>query len=547
MPSITQSIAWQKLAAHRVHCEGMALPQLFMRDTARAKDFRVLLPGLLVDYSRHLLHRETLTLLLQLAETAGVSGWRRRLFEGESLNNTEGRAALHMLLRTASRDTPAALQEQAAEVTAMLARVCAFAAAVRDGSMRGATGRTISDIINIGIGGSHLGPELVIEALAPIGGSSLRSHFVSNVDPQHVAGILAGVDPARTLVIVTSKTFTTHETRVNAETVRTWLAKALGPQAVAQHFVAVSASPDKARAFGMLAERVFDFREWVGGRYSLWSAVGLPIAIALGPDTFRALLAGAAQMDRHFLEAPPERNAPIILALLGVWYANFFGAQTRAVIPYRHSLQLLPAYLQQLEMESNGKRVRRNGEAVDYATAPVIWGDVGSNAQHAFFQLLHQGTVLVPVDFIAVLRDDTGNQHQQYMLLANCFAQAEALMHGRSETQAQQELTALGVTHARLELLAKHRTFPGNRPSCMLVLDRLDARTLGMLIALYEHRTFVQSCIWDINPFDQMGVELGKQLAGQILQGLEGDAPRMLTDAATRLLVEQALHGDLKR
>lgn len=540
MTSITRSAAWQALLKQSASARDLSLPRLLTEDPHRTRDFTLELPGLGIDYSRNLITREILTNLLKLAHAADVAGWRTRLFKGETVNHTEQRAALHTLLRTPEKAAPANLKAEAREVAETLDKMRTFAEDVRGGQLRGASGEHFTDVIHIGIGGSHLGPELVVEALMPAGGTPLRVHFLSNVDPMHVARVLAPLDPARTLVVIASKTFTTQETLANAQTVRAWLVAKLGEAAVVKHFVAVSAAPDKTRQFGIPAERVFAFRDWVGGRYSLWSAVGLPIMLALGPQAFDDLLRGAARMDRHFLEAPFERNAPVLLALLGVWYVNFLGAQSRAVIPYRHSLRFLPAYLQQLEMESNGKRVRRGGEAVDYATAPVIWGDVGTNSQHAFFQLLHQGTVPVPVDFIAVLSEESGNGRQQDMLLANCFAQAEALAWGQSEADARKQLAQTGTKEAALDLLAKHKTFPGNRPSTLILLDRLDAETLGSLIALYEHRTFVQACVWDLNPFDQMGVELGKQLAGGVLKALETGDCAALSDPATRAAVERA-------
>ncbi|HEX5339620.1 MAG TPA: glucose-6-phosphate isomerase [Gammaproteobacteria bacterium] len=531
----------KQLATARERVRDLSLVHLFDAEPARARDFSLELPGLLLDYSRDLITGEILELLLTLAQTSDVSGWRERLFSGAAVNNTEQRAALHTLLRAPRADVAPALTAEFDAVQATRARMREFAAAVRDGKFRGASGEAFTDIVNIGIGGSHLGPELVIEALAPLTGTAPRAHFLSNVDPEHTARLLASLDPACTLVIVASKTFSTQETLANARTVRDWLTAALGEKAVAQQCVAISAAPQRAAEFGIAQQRVFGFDAWVGGRYSLWSAVGLPIAIALGPDAFDALLDGAARMDAHFRDAPPERNMPILLALLGIWYTDILAAQSRAVIPYRHGLRLLPAYLQQLEMESNGKGVQRDGAMLKTATAPVVWGDVGTNGQHAFFQLLHQGTPFVPVEFIAVMDEAGGNRNQQDMLLANCFAQAEALMRGRSEAEARRELAAQGVGGERLELLAKHKTFPGNRPSTLLLLDRLDAGTLGMLIALHEHKVFVQACIWNINPFDQMGVELGKQLADAVLKTLESEDATTLPDPATAALVRRVI------
>lgn len=517
------------------------LVRLFAAQRTRAREFSIELPGLLFDYSRNLLTVETLKLLLDLAEASDLVAWRQQLFDGAPVNNTERRSALHTLLRAEPDTVPAILATEFSAVQIARQHLREFAMAVRSGKFRSLDGATFTDVINIGIGGSHLGPELVIEALSPPAGTSPRIHFLSNVDPEHGARLLARLDPAHTLVIVTSKTFTTQETRANAESVRNWMKAALGEAAVRQQFVAVSATPQRAHEFGIAPERVFAFQESVGGRYSLWSSVGLPIALALGPEVFDELLAGAARMDRHFREAPLAANMPVLQALLGAWYTNFLGAQSRAVIPYRQSLQLLPGYLQQLEMESNGKGIQRDGSALASATAPVIWGDVGTNAQHAFFQLLHQGTPFVPVEFVAVVDAGDGGQSQQDMLLANCFAQAEALMRGRNAIEARQDLIAQGVSGAQLELLVPHKTFPGNRPSSLLLLDRLDAGTLGMLLALHEHKTFVQACIWNINPFDQMGVELGKQLAGDVLKALETGDTKQLTDPVTAALVSRVI------
>lgn len=539
MAVASKSTLLSRLQSARDQTQGLRLAQLFRESPERAGEFSLELPGLLFDYSRDLVTRDTLDLLLQLAAASDVAGWRERLLNGEFINNTEQRAALHTLLRAVA--APPGLATEFKHVQAMRARLREFATAVRSGKLRGASNEPFTDIVNIGIGGSHLGPELVIEALAPPAGTLPRVHFLSNVDPEHGARVLAKLDPARTLIIVASKTFTTQETIANAEYVRAWLSSALGEAAVEQHFVAVSAAAERALEFGIAPERVFDFADWVGGRYSLWSAVGLPIALALGPEVFDALLDGAARMDAHFREAPLARNLPVLMAVLGVWYADYFGTQSRAVVPYRQGLHLLPDYLQQLEMESLGKRVQRDGTLLDAASAPVVWGNVGTNGQHAFFQLLHQGTPFVPVEFIAVMDTATDDARRQHILLANCFAQAEALMHGRSEAEARRELAAAGVSGQQLELLAKHKTFPGNHPSSLLLLDTLDAATLGMLIALYEHKVFVQSCLWNLNPFDQMGVELGKQLADKLLKALESGDTASLSDPVTAALAKRVI------
>ncbi len=526
MASIHKSAAWKQLARHRAKLERKFTKNPPWDDARRVKAFSVTLPGLHADLSRHLADAETFKLLLALADAAKLKPKRAKLFSGALVNHTEKRAALHTLLRTAPSRVPAGLKSKAAEAEQVFSAMREFVQGIH------ASGR-FTDVVSIGIGGSHLGPELVVEALTPLAGPKLRTHFVSNVDPMHVARVLAGLDPRKTLVIVISKTFTTQETLANARTVRAWLVRALGEGAVAEHFAAVSAAVDKAREFGIPPGRVFGFWDWVGGRYSLWSAVGLPIALAHGYDTFAALQKGAARMDEHFRSAPFRNNLPVLLALLGIWYADFWEAGSRAVIPYRQDLRLLVPYLQQLEMESDGKRVDSQGKPVKYPTAPVVWGDTGTNAQHAFFQLLHQGTALVPVDFIAVLAEESGNPEQQRMLLANCYAQAEALLRGRSQKDAA---LVSGKT------LAPHKTFPGGRPSTLLLLERLDADSLGMLLSLYEHRTFVQACIWDINPFDQMGVELGKQLADRVLDALTSGDLAGVADPATHEAVKRSRH-----
>jgi glucose-6-phosphate isomerase len=411
-------------------------------------------------------------------------------------------------------------------VGAVLGRLRRFSDQVRSGTWRGHTGEPITEIVNLGIGGSDLGPLMVCEALKPYQRAELRAHFVSNVDGAHLSDTLAGLDAARTLFVVASKTFTTQETMTNAGSARAWVRQALGPQAqIARHFVAVSTNREAVTAFGIDAENMFEFWDWVGGRYSLWSAIGLPIALAVGMERFEELLAGGHAMDEHFRHAPLAANMPVILALLGVWYRNFFGAASHAVLPYDQHLHRFPAYLQQADMESNGKFVRRDGAEVDYATGPVLWGEPGTNGQHAFYQLLHQGTELVPCDFLAGAECHTPLGDHQAKLLANFLAQSEALMRGRSVAEARAELEAAGVTGATLAALAPHKVFPGNRPSNSILYRRLTPHILGQLIALYEHKIFVQGVIWGINSFDQWGVELGKQLASAILPALQGGPP----------------------
>ncbi|MDX8401573.1 MAG: glucose-6-phosphate isomerase, partial [Mariprofundaceae bacterium] len=422
---------------------------------------------------------------------------------------------------------------------AVLERMRMFVEQVRSGKWRGRDGRAITDVVNIGIGGSDLGPAMVCEALAPYAGR-VRVHFVSNVDGAHLGSTLAGLDPATTLFVVVSKTFTTQETLANATSARAWLLDGGGSEAdVARHFVAVSTNEAAVRAFGIDPVNMFGFWDWVGGRYSLWSAVGLSIALDVGMDRFEELLAGAHAMDEHFRTAPLEDNLPVILAMLGIWHVDFLGAASHAVLPYDQSLRLLPAWLQQLDMESNGKRVTRDGRPVDYPTGPVVWGEPGTNGQHAFFQLLHQGTHRVPCDFIAPARSHWPMGEHHRMLISNFLAQTEALMLGRTEDEARAEMEAEGMDAARIEALLPHRVFPGDRPSNTILLRKLTPRTLGMLLALYEHKVYAQSLVWDINAFDQWGVELGKQLARRILPELAYGAEPVGHDASTRGLIRQ--------
>jgi glucose-6-phosphate isomerase len=528
-----KSTTWSDLNGHRNRIKSLHLRDLFAQDPDRFDSFSLELPGLLLDYSRQRINHETIGLLTRLAEERGLAAWVERLFSGAEVNNTEHRPALHTLLRQQpGASVSDSLTDRFDTVLAMRDRIEAFANAVRDGEWTGIRGQRITDVVNIGIGGSHLGPQMVCEALAPRGGAQPRAHFLANVDPALAADLLDELDPATTLVIVVSKTFTTQETLANAETMRQWWLDKTGEKnGLDRHFVAVTANPAKAAEFGIPGDNIFEFWDWVGGRYSMWSAVGLAIAVSLGPDVFDHLLEGAHRMDRHFFEAPLAKNMPVMLGLLDVWNTDFLGCASRAVVPYRDSLRYLPAYLQQLEMESNGKRVRRDGMLVPYSTQPVVWGNVGTNGQHAFFQLLHQGTHVVPVDFIVPLADDSGNRRQQDMLVANCLAQAEALARGRTEAETRDIIEGKGGDAE----LAPHQTFPGNRPSSLVALDRLDAPTLGMLVALYEHKVFVSSCIWDINPFDQMGVELGKTLANRILDGFSDKAA--VADPATAALL----------
>jgi glucose-6-phosphate isomerase len=538
MPLLTALPEWQALAVHHRALGALNLRDVFAADPDRAVRLSLEAVGLHADFSKHLLTDETVALLLALARAVDLPGWIGRLFRGDAINNTEQRAVLHVALRNRS-GRPMAVDgvDVMPDVERVLGQMGRFVGRVRSGEWLGHTGRRITDVVNIGIGGSNLGPLMVCEALRFYQNRELRVHFVSNVDGTHIAETLRGLDPASTLVIVASKTFTTQETLTNAHTARRWCVDAFGDNAaIARHFVAVSTARAQVEAFGIDPANMFEFWDWVGGRYSLWSSIGLPIAVAIGMDRFLELLAGAHALDEHFRTAPLERNLPVLLALIGVWYRNFHGAATQAILPYDQYLRYLPAYLQQADMESNGKGVTRDGVPVGWDTGPVVWGEPGTDGQHAFYQLIHQGTQLVPVDFIAPLvsHNPIGDHHAK--LLANCLAQGEALMRGKTAAEARAELEAAGQDAATVERLVPHKVFPGNRPSTTLLVDRLTPERLGALIALYEHRIFVQGVIWGVNSFDQWGVELGKQLAGTILGELEGGAS-VPHDASTAALV----------
>ena len=487
--------SWSALAAHYEQIRDERLRDWFAADTAqpsRAERFTIEGGGLTADFSKNRITDETLRLLVALAGEAGVAQRRDAMFKGEVVNPTEGRAALHTALRATQADAPFH-----AQVAAERAKMAEFAERVRSGAWTGHTGKRIRHVVNIGIGGSDLGPKMVVHALDHLAHPDISTYFVSNVDGADLARVMARIDPEETLAIVVSKTFTTLETMTNARSLRDWFVQQGCPEsALAKHFVGVSANPAEVVKFGIAKENVFEMWDWVGGRYSLWSAVGLSIMIAVGAANFDALLAGAHDMDRHFREAPLERNLPVLLGLIGIWYRNFFGLQSYLVAPYSEALHFLPSYLQQLEMESNGKQARLDGAYVDYATSAVTWGEPGTNGQHAFFQMLHQGPTIVPIDFIAVLKPEHPLVSHHPKLLANCFAQSEALMLGRTEEEARK------VAGADKPELVPHLVFPGNRPSSTLLLDSLDARSLGALIALYEHKVLVQAAVWNINPFD---------------------------------------------
>ncbi len=492
--------------------------------------------GLHLDLSKQPLSTEGLAAGIALVRASGLEARRAALFGGEAVNASEQRAVLHPALRQPDGDFRALGKPISGEVREGLAKMKALVDAVRSGAVRGATGKAFTSVLHIGIGGSDLGPRLVWEALRPLGGP-IDLRFAANVDGAEVTAALHGLDPETTLVVAVSKTFTTQETLANAEVARDWLRMALGEDGARAHFAAVSAAPDKAAAFGVDPDKVFAFWDWVGGRFSVWSAVGLSCAIALGWEAFEQFLAGAAAMDAHFVEAPLERNAPVLLAIAQVLNRDGLGRAARAVVPYAQRLRLLPAFLQQLEMESNGKRVRRDGTPVLRATAPVVFGDAGTNGQHAFFQMLHQGTDVIPVEFIAVAHQDEGPAELHRKLLANVIAQAEALMIGRSEADVRADRAAAGLADEEMDALAPQRAFPGDRPSTMIVLDRLTPQSLGALIALYEHKVLVEGVVWGVNSFDQWGVELGKSLAHRVLGELEGGA-RLAHDPSTTALID---------
>ena len=529
-------LAWTRFDRAAERDSGVRIEDLFTIEPARLQRMSVAAAGVTLDLSKQAWTADGMQACLELAAVAGVEAQRARLFGGEAVNASEDRAVLPPALRAGAAAKFSAKGEPVSEaVRAGREKMKALADGVRAGAIRGATGQPFKALVHIGIGGSDLGPRLVWEALRPVEpGIELR--FAANVDPAEITAALAGLDPATTLVVAVSKTFTTQETLANAVAARDWLRAGLGDAGAGAHFAAVSAAPDKAVAFGVDPDRVFAFWDWVGGRYSVWSAVGLSCAIGLGWEAFEGFLAGAAAMDAHFVTAPLERNAPVLLALAQIWNRNGLGRGARAVVPYAQRLRLLPNFLQQLEMESNGKRVRRDGRPCLRATAPVVFGDAGTNGQHAFFQHLHQGTDVIPLEFVAVATSADGHSDMQTKLLANCLAQAEALLVGRSEADVVMELEGKGMSREEIAVLAPQRTFPGNRPSSLLLVQRLTPETLGALIALYEHKTFVEGVVWEINSFDQWGVELGKSLATRILGELEG-GPLLPHDPSTAALV----------
>jgi len=539
MSELAKSPAWKALEAHYQEMKEKHMRDLFKQDPSRFGKFSLRFNEILLDYSKNRITEKTVALLVDLAIQADVTGWREKMFSGEKINFTENRAVLHVALRNRSnRPIHVDGKDVMPAINAVLEQMGRFCDTVRQGKWKGYTGKAITDIVNIGIGGSDLGPVMVTEALKPYGKPGLTPHFVSNIDGTHLAETLKGLDAETTLFIIASKTFTTQETLTNAHSARDWFLRRAGNEAaIAKHFVAVSTNAEEVSRFGIDTQNMFEFWDWVGGRYSLWSAIGLAIALYIGMKNFESMLAGAHEMDEHFRTAPLDKNMPVILALLGIWYNNFFGAQTHAILPYDQYLHRFPAYFQQGDMESNGKRVNRQGDLVGYSTGPIVWGEPGTNGQHAFYQLIHQGSKLVPADFLAPINSQNPLGRHHEILLSNFFAQTEALMKGKTKDEARAEILAGGMDPEAAERLLPHKIFEGNRPTNSILFNKLDPKTLGALVALYEHKIFVQGIVWNINSYDQWGVELGKQLAKAILPELDSDAPVASHDSSTNGLI----------
>ncbi len=535
----TQSRRWSKLQDHHRNIKDVEMKDLFASDPERFNRFHIQFKDILVDYSKNRITDETIKLLLDLADEAGVEKAVKNMFTGEKINETENRAVLHVALRN-RKNSPIYVEGQDVmpQVNTVLQKMEVFSKKIRSGEWKGYTGDRITDIVNIGIGGSDLGPVMVTEALRPYADKALSVHFVSNIDGTHLTEVLKKLNPATTLFMIASKTFTTQETMTNAFSARDWFLKQAGDSAhVARHFVALSTNVTKVEEFGIDTDNMFEFWDWVGGRYSLWSAIGLSIACYIGFDNFAELLEGAHEMDQHFLETPFDDNIPVILALIGIWYNNFFDAATEAILPYDQYLHRFPAYFQQGNMESNGKSTDRAGQKVDYQTGPIIWGEPGTNGQHAFYQLIHQGTKMIPADFLApaVSHNPIGEHHN--ILLSNFFAQTEALMNGKTKAEVVTELKNQGKSDEEIAKLTPHKVFEGNKPTNSVLFKKLTPRVLGSLIAMYEHKIFVQGVIWNIFSFDQWGVELGKQLANRILPEIKDDARVISHDASTNGLI----------
>ncbi|CAN5258570.1 glucose-6-phosphate isomerase [soil metagenome] len=546
--SATSAPSFQALLAHCAEAKDWQLRDLFSREAGRGRKLSLEAAGLFLDYSKNRVNASTMEALFGLARERGVEALRDAMFAGEKINLTEHRAVLHTALR-APRGNKLVLDghEVIGEVHAVLDRLAQFSELVRDGKWLGCAGKPITDIVNIGIGGSYLGPEMTCRALREFAHPRLKMHFVANVDGHDLDGVLREVQHDTTLFIVASKTFTTAETMMNAHSARAWFLRKASEENLSRHFVAVSTNTEAVQAFGIDPEHMFPFWDWVGGRYSIWSAIGLPLMLSIGSAAFAQFLGGAHAMDQHFRTAPLEKNMPAILALIGVWNRTFLGCPSLSIAPYHHCLKQFPEYLQQLDMESNGKRVSRDGASLSLASSPVIWGDTGTNGQHAYFQMLHQGTETIPVDFIAALKPGHDLPGHHAALLANCFAQSEALMHGKTTDEVRAELLLQNMWEPELEALVPHKVFPGNRSSNTILMDALTPATLGALIALYEHKVFVQGAIWGINSFDQWGVELGKVLAKNIHAELTGTTKPQAHDDSTNALIARARTASEKR
>jgi glucose-6-phosphate isomerase len=544
-----REIAFNNLRQHYEEARQLNMRRLFEEDSQRFDRFSLQFQDLLLDYSKNLITSETLSLLLELATASDVESWRDRMFHGEKINDTEHRAVLHIALRNRSDNAITIDGEDVMPaVRSVIDHMSDFAGRVRSGEWKGYTGKRITDVVNIGIGGSDLGPKMVYEALKPYRHQDMRAHFISNIDGAHTEEVLEQLDPETTLFIVSSKTFTTQETITNANTARKWfLATAEDPQHIARHFVAVSTNRNAVIDFGINPDNMFEFWDWVGGRYSLWSAIGLSIVLLVGVENFIALLEGAHAMDNHFASAPLQENMPVILAMLGVWYNNFFGAETHAILPYDHYLRSLPMYLEQADMESNGKSVDRDGHHVNYNTGPIVWGATGINGQHAFYQLIHQGTKLIPADFIASEQTHSKLRQQHDIMMSNFFAQTEALMRGRTLEETCEAIQSAGIKVDDVRDRLPHMVFEGNHPSNTILLKKLTPYNLGALIALYEHKIFVQGIVWNLNSYDQWGVELGKQLAKKILGEIESSAAETDHDSSTSNLIRHYLQNSRQR
>lgn len=538
MTNPTQLPAWKALEQDFANTQNSHMRDLFEQDPERAQRYWLQVGGISVDYSKNRINDQILADLIELAKQAGLPERMKQMFGGEKINQTENRAVLHIALRNRSnRKIEVDGEDVMPKVNAVLRKMGDFTHAVHSGEWLGYTNQVITDVVNIGIGGSDLGPLMMCTALKSFGHPRLKMHFVSNVDGAQMRDVLEQVHPETTLFIIASKTFTTQETLTNAHTAREWFLQEASEQDIAKHFVALSTNTKAVAEFGIDTDHMFEFWDWVGGRYSLWSAIGLPIMLYLGEQNFIELLEGAHLMDEHFINTPLEQNLPALMGLLGVWYINFYGAGSHVIAPYNQHLHRLPKYIQQLDMESNGKQVQMNGTAVPTDTGPIIWGETGINGQHAFFQLLHQGTHVTPIDLIASLEKRSNLPGHHEILLSNVFAQAEAFMRGKTPDEARAELQAQGLPADKIEALVPHKTFSGNRPTNMILLDKLTPRNMGSLIATYEHKVFVQGVIWGINSFDQWGVELGKQLAKTILAELTGDVEPQQHDASTARLI----------